>query len=334
LVPLSHTDRDVGVSVSARAAFGAAALTEPSDPVAFCVSLIHESRHTILNGLLDLVPLYDGGGDDIHYSPWRSDPRPLGGLLHGAYAFLGVADFWRVHRGLASGDDRDRADFEFVRTREQIRRAIGTLAASSRLTPVGDRLVERLAGVVESWAEESAAVGSALHAEVGQALALHQFTWRVQNVPVDRDGLAALAAAWLAALPCPPVDAVVVSAGGEVTFTDAAGWDRLRAGEAVDVPVDPHAARAAAALAEGDHALAAESFRRALSTDPGSHLNWAGLLYSLAHLPDNPAAQMVRDRPELVAAVCRTVLSRSGEGLDPLVVAGWLTGDMAATALD
>lgn len=324
LVPLAHTDRDVGVSVSARAAFGAAALTEPSDSVAFCVSLIHEVRHTMLNGLLDLTPLYDGGGEDIHYSPWRSDPRPLGGLLHGAYAFLGVADFWWVHRGLVNGEDRDRADFEFVRTREQIRRAVGTLAASARLTPVGERLVERLAGVVESWAGESAAVGPALPAQVGHALALHQFTWRVQNVPVDGDELASLADAWLAALPCPPVGAAAVSAGGEVTFTDAAGWDRLRAGEAA------RTARAVAALASGDHALVAESFRRTLATDPGSHLDWAGLLHSLAHLPDNPATRMLRARPELVAAICRTVLSRSGHGADPLRVAGWLAGDMAA----
>jgi HEXXH motif-containing protein len=324
LVPLARSDRDVGVSVSARAVFGAAALTEPSDSVAFCVSLIHELRHTMLNGLLDLVPLHDDGGDGIDYSPWRSDPRPLGGLLHGAYAFVGVADFWRVHRGLASGDEHDRADFEFLRTREQIRRAIGTLVASARLTAVGERLVELLTGVVESWAEESAAVGPALPAQVGQALALHQFTWRVQNVPVDRDELDSLAVAWLAALPCPPVGAAAVSAGGEVTFTDAAGWDRLRAGEAVDPPEGTHSAEAAAALADGDHALAAQSFRRALATDPGSHLDWAGLLHSLAHLPDTPAARMLSARPELVAAVCHTVLSRSGRGADPLLVAAWI----------
>jgi len=301
VVPLARSDRDVGVSASARAAFGAAALTEPGDSVAFCVSLIHELRHTMLNGLLDLASLYDDPGDGLHYSPWRSDPRPLGGLLHGAYAFVGVADFWRVHRGLTSGDDRDRADFEFVRTGEQIRRAIGTLAASGRLTPVGERLVERLGAVVESWAEELA-VGSALPAQVGQALALHHFTWRVQNVPVDRDELDSLTTAWLAALPCPPLGTTEVSAGAEVTFADAAGWDRLQAGEPGTV----------------------ESFRRALAADPGSHLDWAGLLHCLARLPDSPAARTLRARPELVAAVCRAALSRSGRGPDPLLVAAWI----------
>jgi hypothetical protein len=32
------------------------------------------------------------------YAPWRSGPRPLNGLLQGAYAFLGVSGFWRQQR--------------------------------------------------------------------------------------------------------------------------------------------------------------------------------------------------------------------------------------------
>jgi hypothetical protein len=38
--------------------------------------------------------------DDGHryYVPWRDDPRPISGLLQGAYAYLGVTGFWRTRR--------------------------------------------------------------------------------------------------------------------------------------------------------------------------------------------------------------------------------------------
>ena len=57
--------------------------------------LVHECQHAKLNAVLDLIPL-SRPDQARYYAPWREDPRPLGGLLHGAYAYLGVSDFWRV----------------------------------------------------------------------------------------------------------------------------------------------------------------------------------------------------------------------------------------------
>jgi len=52
------------------------------------------------------------------WAPWRTDPRPLGGLLQGVYAFLGVADTWRALAARpALGDLAMR---EFAEAREQV----------------------------------------------------------------------------------------------------------------------------------------------------------------------------------------------------------------------
>ncbi|WP_433731951.1 aKG-HExxH-type peptide beta-hydroxylase [Actinoplanes sp. CA-051413] len=32
----------------------------------------------------------------MHHAPWRDNPRPLGGLMHGVYAFFGFAGLWRT----------------------------------------------------------------------------------------------------------------------------------------------------------------------------------------------------------------------------------------------
>ena len=71
------------------------------------------------------------------YAPWRDDPRPLGGLTQGAYAFFGIAAFWRSHRTKLSGSMAQLAMFEYVYAREQTREALGILGSAEILTPDG-----------------------------------------------------------------------------------------------------------------------------------------------------------------------------------------------------
>ena len=56
-------------------------------------TLVHETQHLKLCALLDLVTLARPDDGRRYYAPWRPDPRPAGGLLQGAYAFLGVSGF-------------------------------------------------------------------------------------------------------------------------------------------------------------------------------------------------------------------------------------------------
>ena len=57
--------------------------------------LVHEMQHVKLTALCDLFDLFDRDDDTLFPVPWRADPRPVEGLLHGTYAHLAVADLWR-----------------------------------------------------------------------------------------------------------------------------------------------------------------------------------------------------------------------------------------------
>ena len=90
----------------------------------------------------------------LFYAPWRDDPRPIEALLQGAYAHLGVTDYWRARRHRAEGPDAVAAAERFARWRALTAEAIDTLADSGALTDRGDRVVARMRATVEPWLGE------------------------------------------------------------------------------------------------------------------------------------------------------------------------------------
>ncbi|MFC5887702.1 HEXXH motif-containing putative peptide modification protein [Kitasatospora sp. CM 4170] len=108
------------------------------------LALVHEFLHIRLGALLDLVPLHQPNGAAVHHAPWRSDLRPIGALLQGAYAHLGVADFWRAEPATGSGGERRRAEGEFARWRGHALSAGSTLLDSAELTAHGREFTEEL----------------------------------------------------------------------------------------------------------------------------------------------------------------------------------------------
>ncbi|MED7955383.1 aKG-HExxH-type peptide beta-hydroxylase [Streptomyces sp. BE303] len=147
LVPLLPAPDGSAVSGAARRAHGAVAASLPAEPVLLALALVHEFLHVQLGALMDLVPLHRPNGAAVHHAPWRQDLRPAGALLQGAYAHLGVTDFWRAE--LAAGaPDRDRAEREHVRWRVHTGAALRTLAGSGELTAAGDAFVAEMARVV------------------------------------------------------------------------------------------------------------------------------------------------------------------------------------------
>jgi HEXXH motif-containing protein len=138
-------------------AFGAVVMSLPPERRMGAVALAHEVQHGKLAGLMDLVELFEPGGPELYYAPWRPDPRPLVGLLHGAYAHLGVAAFWRrQRRGGADPDDGRRAEVEFTRWRDATHDVVRLLGDNERLTDPGRRLVAGMAAVLDGWRCEAA----------------------------------------------------------------------------------------------------------------------------------------------------------------------------------
>jgi HEXXH motif-containing protein len=133
-VPLSRRAGRAGFSATSRDAFGALALSEPDNGVNLAVTLIHESQHAKLGSLLDLVDLYHVS-TNTYFAPWRKDPRPIGGLVQGTYAFLGVAEMWRR---LSSDPKLTRPALrQFAHVREQVSAAATALEGAPELTAAG-----------------------------------------------------------------------------------------------------------------------------------------------------------------------------------------------------
>lgn len=141
LTPPAHGQ----VSATSRQTFGSIALSAPPDARSLAVTIAHEIQHAKLSALLDVVPMTLPDDGVRYYAPWRDDPRPVSGLLQGAYAFLGVAAFWRKQRLVESGEKAALAHAEFARWRAAVDLVIRTLSASGRLTAQGQAFTAGMA---------------------------------------------------------------------------------------------------------------------------------------------------------------------------------------------
>ncbi|OLT26960.1 HEXXH motif domain-containing protein [Nocardiopsis sp. CNR-923] len=179
-------------SATARHAFGNLGTSHPPSPVLFALTFAHEVQHAKLMALLDLVPLTLPDDGSTYYAPWRPDPRPVSGLLQGVYAHLGVAGFWRRHRGTATGTEARRAHAEFAHWRAAAHDAAGTVAESGRLTPQGERFLTATARTLASWTAEevpedaTAAADSAAHRHLDRWRARDRARVNADHAPSGR----------------------------------------------------------------------------------------------------------------------------------------------------
>jgi uncharacterized protein len=148
VVPLRPAPGDERRSATARQAFGAVALALPGGQLAdgaLSELLLHEFQHVKLNALLDMYELFHAGYRRRLRVPWRDDPRPVEGVLHGCYAFLALA-----HRSRAQ---RPAGRVGYLTYRSWVSgAATALLAADGALTDSGRRFVTGVAAAVDSEA--------------------------------------------------------------------------------------------------------------------------------------------------------------------------------------
>jgi uncharacterized protein len=183
LVPLAGP-HDGQVSSSTPETFGAIALSTPPDSRTCAMTLAHEVQHVKLSALLDIYPLTLPDDGRRYYAPWRDDPRPLDGLLQGAYAYIGVCEFWRRERTLACGPMLDRANQQFALWRMGTESAVATIQASGHLTPRGEAFLARMARTVSSWQDDSVPATARQYAR--GAAQRHITRWELANGPMPR----------------------------------------------------------------------------------------------------------------------------------------------------
>ncbi|MDO0936259.1 HEXXH motif-containing putative peptide modification protein [Streptomyces sp. DG2A-72] len=148
VVPLAAAERPGGTSMGAtlRSAPGAALTQLPDEGRELAESLVHETHHSKLAALDELVPLCRPGRGTAHRVAWRSDPRPVPAVLQGAYAHLALTDlWWRAGNGSrAPADWRLRARERFEAQREEVGEALSVLLESDELTCAGREFVQEM----------------------------------------------------------------------------------------------------------------------------------------------------------------------------------------------
>lgn len=299
------------VASTSVSAFGAIRLTPPASSAALAETILHELQHSKLNALLDLVTLQESDNTRLFYAPWRRDPRPLGGMLHGFYAFAGVIEYWR-RRLVAHPDDRTAA-FQFAYNREQLRAALAGLGPTPELTAVGADFL----AVVEArlaYCEDAAVPARTLDA-IATASAANRLTWRLRNLEPDADHVIRLAEQWLAGEPPEsdnPEPAVRPFRRGDV----ASSVEDLLTAQVIDLgraATEP-GTEGEQALARGAHDDAVRAFAARAGADVEDDVAWVGLLLASGS-EDLP--------PEVVSATARRIHALSGAPPDPVRLVNW-----------
>lgn len=315
-----------GGAFSSAAAIGAIAAPVGLSPTELAETFVHEVQHSKLNAVMNLVDLVNVETTGRYYVPWREDPRPLAGTLHGIYAFVAVAEFWLAHGGTAY-------EFHLAYRRQQVRWALNSVVSADGLTELGAELI---AGVDRRLvACERAPVSPELDTIVEQMIIDHYACWRIRNIQVDPTETAALVDAWRHDR---PVDAIPP---GEFTtpadvwsdrvdllrtrVSDPGRFDRL----VRDIDNPAHSAVWAA-----DMTYAVDDYDGALARYQklsGSLEAMVGIGLCLRAKGDHDAATPLLSRPEITAGVCAH-LDRLELPADPVAVATWLAPALGETS--
>ncbi|MEV0296228.1 HEXXH motif domain-containing protein [Nocardia sp. NPDC050710] len=202
LAPLSAQPLAASTSHTAFNGVGCVYTTAPADPFQPALTLIHEVQHTKFTLLTDQIVLFDPDPVCRFYAPWRDDPRPIMGLLHGIYAFFGVTDFWRIHRR-ADCHRSMQANVDFELWRLQVEGAVAQASASSLLTEAGSHFLNALIEEMCPWGEED--VPTAVRVAASEVAIAHRTFWQVRNLTPDIGRIAELATCWIAQAPGPDV---------------------------------------------------------------------------------------------------------------------------------
>jgi len=146
LVFLPHNDDGHYHSYSTVKLHGALVMTA-LNRVQVADVLVHEMAHTRMSPLFELDPLIEDDGQAVHVSPWRTDCRPLKGLLNGVQAFANVHHFYQRLPALPDWP-KERSAAILSEQREKITTAWSYLKVHARPTPVGQIFFDELETII------------------------------------------------------------------------------------------------------------------------------------------------------------------------------------------
>jgi hypothetical protein len=330
IVPVETKNLDVHKSSSLQQAFGAVYLSRANHPNALIEAFVHEYLHNRLNALMRLDQLVAGPAQEaVYYSPWKSEPRPLRGILHGIVAFLGIVCFWRQAVSLGRVADVDWAVRRCALLESQLRVAFDVMEHSATFTPLGTSL---FAGLREEMAEvESQPTASKELQRLAVATAgNHRSAWEKEQGPIDH------IAGWLPPRPSPATHHFLdeqarnlLSGSAFLPEVFSPGWEGVQQWMYYLLKVrretpekfravcermnalpnslwDSEPAclvfRAGASYVDGSYQLAAVDFATALQHNRDEESYWLGLAFCFRHMGLHVAAdKLLFDLPAIIS---------------------------------
>jgi HEXXH motif-containing protein len=334
VTPLQRAARFRPNGASSGDAFGAVLASEPDDPTQLAVGLIHEIQHSKLNALLHLFTFMEPS-DELFHAPWRDDPRPLSGLLHGAYSFSAVTEFWDRRRTVDSGRAKDLAHFEFALWKRQTRSCLDALKQRSELNDIGRHFVESM--IRRNAQSEALSVPKSLADQARCAAVDHSIAWRTHHVRPDQSSVDAYAQAWTLGDAAPTefvfsepdvveVDPVACNLDGRAVLARK----RIVDGD-LEVILDDSSDAVSGAIAadfaflDGNFDAAHDQYLGHLRSGDDRGQVWAGI----ALTADEPAKSLLFAKPEFVRALRASIRRGAGEVVDPIMLCQWMAGAIA-----
>ena len=120
---------------------------QPSDyqEIRMLEAILHEAMHLQLSLIERYIPLIESTGEtELYYSPWRNEPRPARGVLHGLFVFRAIYEFFSI---LNTCPQSAPVNFYVNRRLERIAHEIRSLTgfpSSAALTATGALFAEQL----------------------------------------------------------------------------------------------------------------------------------------------------------------------------------------------
>lgn len=161
VVPVKSNHPEQSISCSNRDFWGAIQMSAHPG-IALTEVLTHEYRHNILNAIMDVDPVIDESNphEAFFYSPWRKDPRPLRGLIHGIYSFMEVAGFYQsyLERHGAQAPQAALAEERFIGNAYRLKIATYEFGRHAKLTPFGNEFFEGIQRRVDKFEQDASSL--------------------------------------------------------------------------------------------------------------------------------------------------------------------------------
>jgi hypothetical protein len=108
---------------------------------------LHECMHQYLYRIdsIDSIFKNDNDKNEIYYSPWRDDPRPLSGIFHGIFVFNEIGKYY-IKLSEKAKTKNEKSDFNYraYLRLEQVIIATEVLLKFSKLSSIGDSIISTI----------------------------------------------------------------------------------------------------------------------------------------------------------------------------------------------